>query len=440
MDLTHNFQILVRKSSDNQSTDIKENKNKNKTKTIYRVNTQFNPKTKFVRDSLLILNELVKLKKLLQIHQKDYINANSLVASYSSRMKESERDYLDKQIKKRLEEIDQMIKGLLKIPLPPKNRDLRHFRIQIIHFLYKKTSKLADFFILMRVVRAKQKLNENNLAQVRRQYFIDQKHEKVIKESLSKKHSKSLSSVVNSSDLEEAEEQQKKEKEKEQLFKIDKGKSSNENLDLDNNSNDKENDNDNDNDNDNGNDSGDEIAGEDDDFKELFGSHYKPKKKTQPTKANEKSTNPNSKSNSNSKKTKTEKITKRIRLQDKVDPILVDEVAWIDELEEEEMDIYVQENMLIRGKLEDKKDQVMEIESKLQEISGLQAFFSEKVLEQSKTIEFIYDNSVSANQSIQDGNDELRQAVKESFSMKRLLALLILTLALCLLFLHYISD
>ncbi|KAJ6241565.1 syntaxin-18 [Anaeramoeba flamelloides] len=438
MDLTHNFEILVRKSSGNQSTETKENKTKTKKKTktkakaIYRINTQFNPKTKFVRDSLLILNELVKLKKLLQIHQKDYINANSLVASYSSRMKESERDYLDKQIKKRLEEIDQMIKGLLKIPLPPKNRDLRHFRIQIIHFLYKKTSKLADFFILMRVVRAKQKLNENNLAQVRRQYFIDQKHEKVIKESLSNKFSKTLSSVINSSDFEEAEEQQKKEKEKEQLFKIDKGKSSNKNPDQENNSNDKENG------NGNGSGSGDEIAVEDDDFKELFGDNFKPKKKTQPAKEKENSPSPSP--NSNSKQLNKEKITKRIRLQDKVDPILVEEVAWIDELEEEEKDVYVQENMLIRGKLEDKKDQVMEIESKLQEISGLQAFFSEKVLEQSKTIEFIYDNSVSANQSIQDGNDELRKAVKESFSMKRLLALLILTLALCLLFLHYISD
>lgn len=75
----------------------------------------------------------------------------------------------------------------------------------------------------------------------------------------------------------------------------------------------------------------------------------------------------------------------------------------------EEMQTFEQENKMIFDEMNSLVNEVRNIEGRVVEIAKLQEVFSEKVLEQSKQIDHVYETTVKTTENVKDGNENIRE-------------------------------
>ncbi|KAF6022311.1 STX18 [Bugula neritina] len=110
------------------------------------------------------------------------------------------------------------------------------------------------------------------------------------------------------------------------------------------------------------------------------------------------------------------------------------------EVSNEEAQLFKQENEQLYNELNSMMDEVQQIEGKVVEISQLQSIFTEKVLEQDADIGRIGDAMVHSTENIVQGNDDIREAMKNNAGMRVWLIFCILVLSFTLLFLDWYND
>uniref|UniRef100_A0A8C5LWI4 Syntaxin-18 n=1 Tax=Leptobrachium leishanense TaxID=445787 RepID=A0A8C5LWI4_9ANUR len=85
-----------------------------------------------------------------------------------------------------------------------------------------------------------------------------------------------------------------------------------------------------------------------------------------------------------------------------------------DELSPEEIQVFEQENQRLVSEMTSLFDEVRQIEGKVVEISRLQEIFTEKVLQQETEIDNIHQLVVGATEDIKEGNEDIREAIKNN--------------------------
>uniref|UniRef100_A0A8C4PX34 Syntaxin-18 n=1 Tax=Eptatretus burgeri TaxID=7764 RepID=A0A8C4PX34_EPTBU len=88
---------------------------------------------------------------------------------------------------------------------------------------------------------------------------------------------------------------------------------------------------------------------------------------------------------------------------------LWDKGATEEEISPEELQMFEEENQRIFNEMNSLMTEVRQIEGKVVEISKLQEIFTEKVLEQEKTIEGVHGLVVGSTENIKEGNEEIRE-------------------------------
>lgn len=114
--------------------------------------------------------------------------------------------------------------------------------------------------------------------------------------------------------------------------------------------------------------------------------------------------------------------------------------SFIEELTEEELQMFEVENEDLINELNSLKGEVKAIEKKVTHIAGLQGTFTEMVLQQDMDIQRIDTKIVGATENVQDANLELRKAVQNNASFRFYLLFFILMLSFTLLFLNWYND
>eukprot|EP00118_Oscarella_pearsei_P010675 m.66825 g.66825 ORF g.66825 m.66825 type:complete len:302 (+) comp35409_c0_seq23:10-915(+) len=110
-----------------------------------------------------------------------------------------------------------------------------------------------------------------------------------------------------------------------------------------------------------------------------------------------------------------------------------------DGLTPEEKEMFEQENAQLLEELTTTVDEVRQLEGKVVEISKLQEFFTEKVLQQSSDIEHVHGVSVESTENVQEGNEQLREAIKNNASFRVWILFFLVVLSMTLLFLDWYS-
>lgn len=80
-----------------------------------------------------------------------------------------------------------------------------------------------------------------------------------------------------------------------------------------------------------------------------------------------------------------------------------------DDFTVEEVQTFEQENKRIFDEMNSLVNEVRNIEGRVVEIAKLQEVFSEKVLEQSKQIDHVYETTVKTTENVKDGNENIRE-------------------------------
>lgn len=106
----------------------------------------------------------------------------------------------------------------------------------------------------------------------------------------------------------------------------------------------------------------------------------------------------------------------------------------------EEFQMFEQENKKLYEELNALSDEVRNIEGRVIEISQLQKVFTEKVLEQDEEMERIAHTLGGATENVKDGNEELRQAMKNNAGFRISLLFFLLVLSFSLLFLDWYNP
>lgn len=112
----------------------------------------------------------------------------------------------------------------------------------------------------------------------------------------------------------------------------------------------------------------------------------------------------------------------------------------IEELTEEELQMFEVENEDLINELNNLKGEVKAIEMNVTRIAGLQGTFAEMVLQQDLDIQRIDTKLIGATENVQDANLELRKAVQNNASFRFYLLFFILMLSFTLLFLNWYND
>ena len=103
----------------------------------------------------------------------------------------------------------------------------------------------------------------------------------------------------------------------------------------------------------------------------------------------------------------------------------------------EEAQMFEQENAELFNELNSLASEVSQIEGKVLEIAKLQEIFAEKVLEQETDIESIEHTTVGTTENITKGNEEIREAIKNSAGFRVWILFFLITCTLSLLFLDW---
>ncbi|XP_042626430.1 syntaxin-18-like [Cyprinus carpio] len=106
-----------------------------------------------------------------------------------------------------------------------------------------------------------------------------------------------------------------------------------------------------------------------------------------------------------------------------------------DDLSPEEIQMFEQENQRLVGEMNSLLDEVRQIEGKVVEISRLQEIFSEKVLQQETEIDSIHQLVVGATENVKEGNEDIREAIKNNAGFR---VWILFFLVMCLLLLFFV--
>ncbi|XP_061194915.1 syntaxin-18-like [Saccostrea echinata] len=111
-----------------------------------------------------------------------------------------------------------------------------------------------------------------------------------------------------------------------------------------------------------------------------------------------------------------------------------------EEISPEEAQMFEKENAALFEEMTSMSQEVGQIEGKVMEIAKLQEIFTEKVLEQEKDIDRIEQVVVGSTENIKEGNEEIRQAMKNSAGFRVYILFFLLLLTLSLLFLDWYNT
>ncbi|KAF0035172.1 hypothetical protein F2P81_012930 [Scophthalmus maximus] len=106
-----------------------------------------------------------------------------------------------------------------------------------------------------------------------------------------------------------------------------------------------------------------------------------------------------------------------------------------DELSPEEIQMFEQENQRLVSEMSSLVDEVRQIEGKVVEISRLQEIFSEKVLQQETEIYSIHQLVVGATENVKEGNEDIREAIKNNAGFRVWILFFLVMCSFSLLFL-----
>ncbi|XP_066136801.1 syntaxin-18 [Saccopteryx bilineata] len=111
-----------------------------------------------------------------------------------------------------------------------------------------------------------------------------------------------------------------------------------------------------------------------------------------------------------------------------------------DELSPEEIQLFEQENQRLVGEMNSLFDEVRQIEGKVVEISRLQEIFTEKVLQQEADIDSIHQLVVGATEDIKEGNEDIREAIKNNAGFRVWVLFFLVMCSFSLLFLDWYDS
>ncbi|XP_019408592.1 PREDICTED: syntaxin-18 [Crocodylus porosus] len=111
-----------------------------------------------------------------------------------------------------------------------------------------------------------------------------------------------------------------------------------------------------------------------------------------------------------------------------------------DELSPEEIQMFEQENQRLVGEMNSLFDEVRQIEGKVVEISRLQEIFTEKVLQQETEIDNIHQLVVGATENIKEGNEDIREAIKNNAGFRVWILFFLVMCSFSLLFLDWYDN
>ncbi|KAK7137459.1 hypothetical protein R3I94_013187 [Phoxinus phoxinus] len=116
---------------------------------------------------------------------------------------------------------------------------------------------------------------------------------------------------------------------------------------------------------------------------------------------------------------------------------LWEETRVEDDLSPEEIQMFEQENQRLVGEMNSLVDEVRQIEGKVVEISRLQEIFSEKVLHQESEIDSIHELVVGATENVKEGNEDIREAIKNNAGFRVWVLFFLVMCSFSLLFLDW---
>ncbi|XP_055033603.1 syntaxin-18 isoform X1 [Misgurnus anguillicaudatus] len=108
-----------------------------------------------------------------------------------------------------------------------------------------------------------------------------------------------------------------------------------------------------------------------------------------------------------------------------------------DDLSPEEIQMFEQENQRLVGEMNSLLDEVRHIEGKVVEISRLQEIFAEKVLQQETEIDNIHQLVVGATENVKEGNEDIREAMKNNAGFRVWIIFFLVMCSFSLLFLDW---
>ncbi|XP_056293529.1 syntaxin-18 [Pseudoliparis swirei] len=111
-----------------------------------------------------------------------------------------------------------------------------------------------------------------------------------------------------------------------------------------------------------------------------------------------------------------------------------------DELSPEEVQMFEQENQRLVGEMNSLVDEVRQIEGKVVEISRLQEVFAEKVLQQETDIGSIHQLVVGATENVKEGNEDIREAIKNNAGFRVWILFFLVMCSFSLLFLDWYDS
>uniref|UniRef100_A0A2I3SD96 Syntaxin-18 n=1 Tax=Pan troglodytes TaxID=9598 RepID=A0A2I3SD96_PANTR len=108
-----------------------------------------------------------------------------------------------------------------------------------------------------------------------------------------------------------------------------------------------------------------------------------------------------------------------------------------DELSPEEIQMFEQENQRLIGEMNSLFDEVRQIKGRVVEISRLQEIFTEKVLQQEAEIDGVHQLVVGATENIKEGNEDIREAIKNNAGFRVWILFFLVMCSFSLLFLDW---
>jgi len=106
----------------------------------------------------------------------------------------------------------------------------------------------------------------------------------------------------------------------------------------------------------------------------------------------------------------------------------------------EETQMFEEENERLYEELNNIVKEVKNIEGTVVQISQLQEIFQEKVLSQSTQIESINSTSVLTTENVKEGNEQIREAIKNSATFRVWILFFLVMCTFSLLFLDWYNE
>uniref|UniRef100_A0AAQ5X4A1 Syntaxin-18 n=1 Tax=Amphiprion ocellaris TaxID=80972 RepID=A0AAQ5X4A1_AMPOC len=108
--------------------------------------------------------------------------------------------------------------------------------------------------------------------------------------------------------------------------------------------------------------------------------------------------------------------------------------------EESSGELFEQENQRLISEMNSLVDEVKQIEGKVVEISRLQEIFAEKVLQQETEIDSIHQLVVGATENVKEGNEDIREAIKNNAGFRVWILFFLVMCSFSLLFLDWYDS